>query len=249
MVLGNNMVLCRIHPDDVCRWFMELFVDANPTMGTFGTPRNRSVFPIIKSRPGAFSCSTALRDPGQFKQLKVRDPTHPTFDPRDYTARDIPTLDLGGRRHLLLRPAARVAQLHHLWTDNIAKSLHSTLSSLAIFSLVLVRNQTAVGKKNWLFIGDVIPVDTQRNIQLHKCMKTITINVSEPVYEDFRRYARKTDRKASELIREAMELFRQQRMQRRTSLRDRRPGSVGGPIQAISGEDDLLGDMLDDARD
>jgi deoxyribodipyrimidine photolyase-related protein len=28
MVLGNIMVLCRIHPDDVYRWFMELFVDA-----------------------------------------------------------------------------------------------------------------------------------------------------------------------------------------------------------------------------
>ncbi|TLD68161.1 hypothetical protein FEM03_24110 [Phragmitibacter flavus] len=80
-------------------------------------------------------------------------------------------------------------------------------------------------------------------------MKTITINVSEPVYEDFQEYARKTDRKASELIREAMESFRQLHMQRRTSLRDRRPVSVGGPIQAISAEDDLLGDMLDDARD
>ena len=28
MVLGNFMVLCRIRPDDVYRWFMELFVDA-----------------------------------------------------------------------------------------------------------------------------------------------------------------------------------------------------------------------------
>lgn len=28
MVLGNFFLLCRIHPDDVCRWFMELFVDA-----------------------------------------------------------------------------------------------------------------------------------------------------------------------------------------------------------------------------
>lgn len=80
-------------------------------------------------------------------------------------------------------------------------------------------------------------------------MKTITINVSEPVYEDFRQYARKVDRKASELIREAMELYRQQHMQRRTSLRDRQPASVGGPIEPLTGEDDLLGGMLDDARD
>lgn len=80
-------------------------------------------------------------------------------------------------------------------------------------------------------------------------MKTITVNVSEPVYEEFQRYAQKTDRKTSELIREAMELFRQQHMQRRTSLRDRRPTSVGGPIQPITGDDDILGDMLNDTRD
>jgi metal-responsive CopG/Arc/MetJ family transcriptional regulator len=80
-------------------------------------------------------------------------------------------------------------------------------------------------------------------------MRTITINVSEPVYEDFRQFARKTDRKASELIREAMELYRKEHMQRRTSLKDRRPASVGGPIQAITTEDDILGEMLDDTRD
>lgn len=80
-------------------------------------------------------------------------------------------------------------------------------------------------------------------------MKTITINVSEPVYEDFQRFAQKTDRRASELIREAMEQFRRQHIQRRTSLRDRRPISVGGPIKAMTEEDDILGGMLDDARD
>ena len=80
-------------------------------------------------------------------------------------------------------------------------------------------------------------------------MKTITINVSEPVYAEFQAYARKVDRKASELIREAMELYRQQHMQRRTSLRTRHPASVGGPIQPITGEDDILGGMLDDSRD
>jgi hypothetical protein len=80
-------------------------------------------------------------------------------------------------------------------------------------------------------------------------MKTITVNVSEPVYEEFLAFAGKTDRKASELIREAMELYRQLHIQRRTSLWDRRPTSVGGPIQAITGEDDLLEEMLDDARD
>lgn len=80
-------------------------------------------------------------------------------------------------------------------------------------------------------------------------MKTITINVSEPIYDDFQQHARKMDRKASELIREAMELYRELHIQRRTSLRDRRATSVGGPIRPITEDDDLLGDMLDDARD
>ena len=86
-------------------------------------------------------------------------------------------------------------------------------------------------------------------MQYDQCMRTITINVSEPVYEDFRQFARKMDRKTSELIREAMELYRQQHMQRQTSLRDRRPASVGGPIQPLTSDDDILGEMLDDARD
>ena len=79
-------------------------------------------------------------------------------------------------------------------------------------------------------------------------MKTITVNVSEGIYQAFRQHARETDRKASELIREAMESFHRQHMQRTTSLRDRHPASVGGPIEAITREDDILGDMLDDAR-
>ena len=79
-------------------------------------------------------------------------------------------------------------------------------------------------------------------------MKTITVNVSEPVYEDFREYARRVDRKASELIREAMEMYREQHMRRRTSLRNRHPASVGGPIEPIAGADDILGEMLDDPR-
>jgi hypothetical protein len=80
-------------------------------------------------------------------------------------------------------------------------------------------------------------------------MKTITVNVSEPVYEEYREYARKVDRKASELIREAMEMYRQMHMRRNTSLWNRYPASVGGPIAAITSEDDLLEGMLDDARD
>lgn len=79
-------------------------------------------------------------------------------------------------------------------------------------------------------------------------MKTITINVSESVYQEFQTFAQKMDRKASELIREAMEAYRQTHMQRRTSLRDLRPISVGGPIAPITRDEDILGEMLDDPR-
>jgi hypothetical protein len=84
---------------------------------------------------------------------------------------------------------------------------------------------------------------------MYLCMKTITVNVSEPVYRDYQNYARHTHRTASDLIREAMELFQTTHMKRSTSLRQRRPASVGGPIAAITAEDDILGEMLDDPRD
>lgn len=81
-------------------------------------------------------------------------------------------------------------------------------------------------------------------------MKAITINVSEPTYESFQQYAKKVDRKAAELIREAMELYQRQHIQRQTNLRERRPPvGVGGAIRPLSREDDLLGEMLDDTRD
>ncbi len=80
-------------------------------------------------------------------------------------------------------------------------------------------------------------------------MKTITVNVSDPVYRDFLAYAKKSDRPAAELIRAAMEEYRDAHILRRTSLRDRRPVSVGGSIRPISSEDDILGEMLDDTRD
>ncbi len=81
-------------------------------------------------------------------------------------------------------------------------------------------------------------------------MKTITINVSEPVYEEFQQHAKLVDRKAAELIREAMDIYRRQNIQRRTSLWDRRPAAnVGGAIRPLDRDDDLLGEMLDDSRD
>lgn len=80
-------------------------------------------------------------------------------------------------------------------------------------------------------------------------MKTITINVSEPVYEDFRRAARSLGRPTSELIREAMEAFRRERLRPATDLRGFRPRSAGRVLQPLSPGVDLLEEMLDRAVD
>jgi hypothetical protein len=76
-------------------------------------------------------------------------------------------------------------------------------------------------------------------------MKTITLNVSEPVYADFQRYARERDRPTAELVREAMEAYRQARIRPPRTLRDLRPVSVGAILAPWTGRGDLLDDVLD----
>jgi hypothetical protein len=75
-------------------------------------------------------------------------------------------------------------------------------------------------------------------------MKTITVNVSDPIYRDFTVYAKQMGNTASELIRRAMEDYHQRFILRKTTLRNRRPASVGGPLHPIA-QEDLLGEMLD----
>lgn len=77
-------------------------------------------------------------------------------------------------------------------------------------------------------------------------MKPITINVSESTYREFKNYARRQDRKTAELIREAMELYREKKIldSGATSLRELRPQSLGKVLQPLSLEDDLLGEMV-----
>lgn len=57
-------------------------------------------------------------------------------------------------------------------------------------------------------------------------------------------HAQRTDRTAAELIREAMELFRNQRIRPRTSLAALNPLDLGKILRRPSGRDDLLGEML-----
>jgi len=75
-------------------------------------------------------------------------------------------------------------------------------------------------------------------------MKTISVNISEPVYDDFVEHARRTDRTAAELIREAMELFRNQRIRPRTSVASIKPLDLGKVLRPVKNREDLLGEML-----
>jgi hypothetical protein len=68
--------------------------------------------------------------------------------------------------------------------------------------------------------------------------------VSEPVYEEFRRASRSQGRPTSELIREAMESYRQQRLRPRRDLRDFRPRSLGQVLRPLGRDEDLLAEML-----
>jgi Arc/MetJ-type ribon-helix-helix transcriptional regulator len=76
-------------------------------------------------------------------------------------------------------------------------------------------------------------------------MKTITINVSEPIYAEFQEYAKRRDRTTSELIREAMEAYRERWAGHKGSLRDLKPLDLGLTKQPLTEDDDTLGEMLD----
>ena len=82
------------------------------------------------------------------------------------------------------------------------------------------------------------------DIRYDHMMKTITINVSEPVYAEFRRAARAMDRPTSELIREAMEAYRRSHLAPREDLRQFQPVSLGRVLRPLSADDDLLDEML-----
>ena len=59
------------------------------------------------------------------------------------------------------------------------------------------------------------------------CMKPITFNVSEPIYALFQAEAKKRDRTTSELIRDAMETYIEERIRTKPSLEDWKPLSLG----------------------
>jgi len=77
-------------------------------------------------------------------------------------------------------------------------------------------------------------------------MKTVTINVSEPVYREFQEYAKRNDRKTAELIREAMEQYRQNTIgqSQAQSLRELQPLAAGRMLRPLSTDDDLVSEMM-----
>jgi hypothetical protein len=87
-------------------------------------------------------------------------------------------------------------------------------------------------------------LDTGIYIQYHIFVKTITVNVSELVYREFQQLAKSQDRTTSELIREAMQAYRDLHIRPRQSLKDLQPLSLGKVLKPLSPEDDLLGEML-----
>ncbi|MGJ3241457.1 MAG: ribbon-helix-helix protein, CopG family [Opitutales bacterium] len=80
-------------------------------------------------------------------------------------------------------------------------------------------------------------------------MKPITLYVSEPTYRAFKEAARRQDRTASELIREAMEAYRQQWTTPTQGLEELSALSVGTVRRALGPDDDLLEEMGDGAGD
>ncbi|MFW5961287.1 MAG: hypothetical protein ACOCP7_02430 [Desulfohalobiaceae bacterium] len=76
-------------------------------------------------------------------------------------------------------------------------------------------------------------------------MKTITINVSEPIYRDFQAYAKAHDRTASGLICQTMEEYRKYHLQPNISLRDLQPISTGKVLRPLT-EDYLSEEMLNE---
>jgi len=89
-------------------------------------------------------------------------------------------------------------------------------------------------------------VDRVAGIHYDKSMKTITVNVSDPVYRDFQDYAQRVDRTASELIRDAMKLYRDEKIAPKCmNVLDIPTVSVGKVLKPLGPDDDLMAEMLE----
>ncbi len=80
-------------------------------------------------------------------------------------------------------------------------------------------------------------------------MKVITLNVADPVFQEYLKHSQRVNRQPVELFTEAVEHYRHTFGGRRTTLRDRRPAATGGTVAPLRPEDDLLEEMGHAARD
>ena len=76
-------------------------------------------------------------------------------------------------------------------------------------------------------------------------MTTIRVTVPDPVYRCFQAQARAQGRSMPEVIRQALEEYRQKHVGSGSSVLEIQPVSVGKVIRPLSRRDDLLREMLD----
>ena len=87
-------------------------------------------------------------------------------------------------------------------------------------------------------------LDSYGYVQYCICMKMITINVDDHMYERIKTHAERSGTSASELIRTAMAEYADTNIPHHTSIFDSEPISVGRILSDLSAEDDLLDEML-----
>ena len=79
-------------------------------------------------------------------------------------------------------------------------------------------------------------------------MKAVTLHLDESVYSDFQSLARKSKRTASDLIREAMQVYRDRYKKNTHSLAEAPPpASVGVAFKPLTTREDMLVDYFDRA--
>lgn len=76
-------------------------------------------------------------------------------------------------------------------------------------------------------------------------MKTISVTVSETDYERFRRAAAEEDRSIAQLIREAMTLYREVKLDQRRPLRELAVLIGHRPVQPLPTREELYGEAFE----
>lgn len=76
-------------------------------------------------------------------------------------------------------------------------------------------------------------------------MRSVTLDIPEGVYRDFEDQAKRENRTATDLMCQALVAYDRHGLRRKGSLRDLAPLDLGGVLQPLTSDDDLLEKMLD----